>query len=96
MQNVTEAGPSAAHASSSTATCVNPSHEPPKTNITESKDGEEKILVDKDTEYYNFTPGTRADLKPGATIFTGARVGDDGKFMAQRVSVSKDGVNPPQ
>ena len=60
------------------------------------KDGEEKIRVDKDTEYYNFTPGSRADLKPGETIFSGARVGDDGKFMTGRVAVSKDGVKPPQ
>jgi hypothetical protein len=60
------------------------------------KDGEEKILVTPETEYYNFAPGSRADLKPGETIFSGARVGDDGKFMAQRVAVSKDGVNPPQ
>ena len=60
------------------------------------KDGEQKILVTPETEYYTFGPGTRADLKPGATIFTGARVGDDGKFMTNRVAVSKDGVNPPQ
>ncbi len=60
------------------------------------KDGEQKILVTPETEYYTFGPGTRADLKPGAQIFTGARVADDGKFMTQRVVVSKDGVNPPQ
>jgi len=60
------------------------------------KGGEEKILVTPETEYYTFGPGSRADLKPGATIFTGARVGDDGKFMTQRIVVSKDGVNPPQ
>ena len=60
------------------------------------KDGEQKILVTPETEYYTFGPGTRADLKPGAMIFTGARVGDDGKFMTNRVAVSKDGVNPPQ
>jgi len=61
-----------------------------------NKDGEQKILVTPETEYFNFTPGSRDDLKPGATIFSGARVGDDGKFVAQRVAVSKDGVNPPQ
>ena len=60
------------------------------------KDGEQKILVTPETEYYNFAPGSRADLKPGETIFSGARVGDDGKFMTQRVAVSKDGVKPPQ
>ena len=60
------------------------------------KDGEQKILVTPETEYYTFGPGTREDLKPGATIFSGARVGDDGKFMTGRVAVGKDGVNPPQ
>jgi hypothetical protein len=60
------------------------------------KGGEQKILVTPETEYYTFGGGTRADLKPGATIFTTARVGDDGKFVAARVVVSKDGVNPPQ
>jgi hypothetical protein len=60
------------------------------------KDGEQKILVTPETEYYNFAPGSRADLKPGETIFSGARVEGDGKFMAQRVAVSKDGVKPPQ
>lgn len=60
------------------------------------KDGEQKILVTPETEYYNFGPGTREDLKPGAMIFAGARVEGDGKFMAPRVVVGKDGVNPPQ
>lgn len=60
------------------------------------KDGEQKILVTPATEYFTFVPGSRADLKPGETIFSGARVGDDGKFRTQRVAVSKDGVKPPQ
>jgi hypothetical protein len=60
-----------------------------------NKDGVQKILVDAETEYYNFVPGTRADLKKGETIFTGARVDGD-KLLTQRVTVSKDGVKPPQ
>jgi len=60
-----------------------------------NKDGEQKILVNSETEYYNFVPGTRADLKKGETIFTGARVDGD-KLLTQRVTVSKDGVKPPQ
>ena len=60
-----------------------------------NKDGEQKILVNAETEYYNFVTGTRADLKKGETIFTGARVDGD-KLLTQRVSVSKDGVKPPQ
>jgi hypothetical protein len=60
------------------------------------KDGEQKILVTRDTEIVTFVPGTRADLKPGETIFSGARVDGDGRFVAPRVAVSKDGVKPPQ
>ena len=60
------------------------------------KDGEQKILVTPETEVVTFVPGTRADLKPGETIFSGARVEADGKFVAPRVAVSKDGVKPPQ
>jgi Domain of unknown function (DUF5666) len=59
------------------------------------KDGEQKILVTPETEFFTFVPGSRADLKPGETIFTGAR-NEGGKLVAQRISVSKDGVNPPQ
>jgi hypothetical protein len=61
-----------------------------------NKEGEHKILVTKDTEVVTFVPGSRADLKPGETIFAGARVESDGKFVTPRVAVSKDGVKPPQ
>jgi hypothetical protein len=64
--------------------------------ILKYKDGEQRILVTPETQYFTFVPGSRADLKPGETIFSGARVGDDGKVSTQRVAVSKDGVHPPQ
>ena len=60
------------------------------------KDGEQKIQVNSQTAIVGFEPGSRADLKPGETIFTTARVGDDGKLATQRVAVSKNGVKPPQ
>jgi hypothetical protein len=60
------------------------------------KGGEQKIVVTPETKYITFVPGTRGDLKAGETIFSGARVESDGKFMTQRVAVSKDGVKPPQ
>lgn len=60
------------------------------------KGGAQKILVTPETAVVTFAPGTLADLKPGETIFTIARVEGDGRFMTQRVSVSKDGVKPPQ
>lgn len=60
------------------------------------KGGEEKILTNAETEYYNFDNGSRADLKKGESIFVNAKMGDDGKFVAPRVVVSKNGVKPPQ
>jgi outer membrane lipoprotein SlyB len=60
------------------------------------KDGEQKILVTPKTEYYTFTAGSRADLKPGESIFTNAKPGGENKFVASRIAVSKDGANPPQ
>ena len=59
------------------------------------KDGEQKILVTPDTQFFVFVPGSRADLKTGETIFAGAR-NEGGKLVAPRGAVSKDGVNPPQ
>jgi hypothetical protein len=60
------------------------------------KDGEQKIQVTPETAIVGFEPGTRADLKPGEFIFATARVEGDGKFVAPRVNVSKNGVKPPQ
>ena len=59
------------------------------------KDGEQKILVTPETQFFVFVPGSRADLKTGETIFAGAR-NEGGKLIAPRVAVSKDGVKPPQ
>ena len=59
------------------------------------KDGEQKILVTPQTQFFVFVPGSRADLKSGETIFAGAR-NEGGKLIAPRVTVSKDGVKPPQ
>jgi hypothetical protein len=63
--------------------------------VLKNKDGEQKILVTPQTEYFTFAPGTRADLKPGEWIFATASQ-KDGKLFAPRVTVSKDGIRPPQ
>jgi antitoxin component of MazEF toxin-antitoxin module len=60
------------------------------------KDGEQKILVPPHTPVVKFEPGTLADLKKGATIFTIAKMESEGKYATGRVSVSKGGVKPPQ
>jgi hypothetical protein len=59
------------------------------------KGGSQKILVPPGTPIVDFAPGSRADLKPGEYIWTSARQEADGKLLAQRISVSKDGVKPP-
>ncbi len=56
--------------------------------------GSQKIVVPPGTPIVAFVPGTRADLKPGEWIFTTVPPGD--KLVAQRITVSKDGVRPPQ
>ena len=42
-----------------------------------------------------FSPATKADLKPGATVFVPARRGADGALSAETVIVGTNGVNPP-
>jgi hypothetical protein len=62
----------------------------------EFKGGSRQILVPDGTPIVDFVPGDRSLLVPGATIFTGAQVSADGKISTARISVSKDGVKPPQ
>ena len=63
--------------------------------VLKYKDGEQKIMVTPTTQYFTFSPGTRDDLKPGERIFTNAKP-DGHRFLASRITVSKDGVSPPQ
>jgi len=60
------------------------------------KDGEKKIVVPSGTPVVGFEQGSLADLKPGETIFTTAKMESEGKYSTGRVSVSKGGVKPPQ
>jgi len=62
----------------------------------EYKGGSQKILVPNGTPIVDFVPGDRSLLVRGATIFSGAQVAADGKITTGRVTVSKDGVKPPQ
>ena len=57
--------------------------------------GSQKILVPPGTPIVAFDPGSRADLKPGAWIWTNARTEADGKIVSERLNVSKGGVKPP-
>jgi hypothetical protein len=60
------------------------------------KTGTVKVLVPPGTPMSQSIPGSRADIKPGETIFIAARAGADGKLTAARVQVSTNGVKPTQ
>jgi hypothetical protein len=57
--------------------------------------GSQKVVVPPGTPIVAFDPGSRADLKVGETIWTNARQEADGRIVAERLNVSKDGVKPP-
>lgn len=58
--------------------------------------GTVKVLVPPGTPMSQSAPGTRADLKPGETIFVAVKPGDNGALVATRLQVGKDGVRPTQ
>ena len=60
------------------------------------KTGSVKVLVTPNTAMSQAAPGTRADLKPGETVYVAMRPDANGKPAAVRVQVSKDGVKPTQ
>ena len=57
--------------------------------------GSQKVLVPPGTPIVVFDPGSRADLKSGEYIWSNARQEADGRIVAERLNVSKDGVKPP-
>ena len=60
------------------------------------KDGSQQILVPDGIPIVTTTPADRSALKPGEYVFIVAQRQADGRLTAPRVSVSKDGVRPPQ
>jgi hypothetical protein len=60
------------------------------------KDGEKKLMVTPKTAIVAYTPGDRAELKPGIKIFiAAAQKQPDGSLQAARVSYGRDGLTPP-
>jgi hypothetical protein len=57
--------------------------------------GEKKISIPDGTPIVTFGPATKADLKPGATVFVPAQKGGDGALAAGFVAVGTNGVDPP-
>jgi hypothetical protein len=58
--------------------------------------GPVKVLVPPGTPMSQSAPGSRADIKPGETIFIAARPDAEGRLTAARVQVSTNGVKPTQ
>lgn len=54
------------------------------------------MVVPENTPVVMAVAGDRSLLKPGEYAFIQARMNNDGKVIASRIQVSKDGVRPPQ
>lgn len=60
------------------------------------RDGEKKLLVTPKTAIVAYTPGDRAELKPGIKIFVAAaQKQPDGSLKAARISYGRNGLTPP-
>jgi hypothetical protein len=54
------------------------------------------IVVPPEAPILTNAPASREDLKPGAKVFINATKAADGTLRTARITVGKDGVNPPQ
>jgi hypothetical protein len=66
-----------------------------QTIMVKYKDGEKKVVIAQDTPIVTYVPGDRSDLKPGAKLIAFVKKLPDGSFDTDRVSVGRDGLNPP-
>ena len=53
-------------------------------------------MVPENTPVVMFAEGDRSLVKAGEYAYIQARMNNDGKVIASRIQVSKDGVRPPQ
>ena len=53
------------------------------------------VRLDEGTALVRPVPAGREDLRPGAAVFVAATRAADGRLVATRVTVEKDGVAPP-
>jgi hypothetical protein len=58
--------------------------------------GAQTVIVPPGTPIVTTVPADRSALRPGEYIFTTAQAAADGTLVAQRITVSRDGVRPPQ
>jgi hypothetical protein len=59
------------------------------------KGGEQKVLITPQTVVVSYAPTTRAELKPGASVFINASKAADDSLSAPRVNVGMHGQEPP-
>jgi hypothetical protein len=60
------------------------------------KGGTQTVIVPENTPVVMAMDGDRTLLKPGEYAYIQAAMNNDGKVVASRIQVSKDGVRPPQ
>ena len=57
--------------------------------------GSQTIRLTSGIPIVTFAPGTLAELKPGAHVIVFAHVGPDGRTIADRTLVGRNGLVPP-
>ena len=60
------------------------------------KGGSQQVIVPDDIPVVTAVEGDRSLLKTGEYVLVAATRGADGRIIASRIQVSKDGVRPPQ
>ena len=60
------------------------------------KGGAQQVIVPEGIPVVTAVEGDRSLLKPGEYVVVAATRGADGRIVASRIQVSKDGVRPPQ
>ena len=67
-----------------------------QTIMVKYPDGEKKVIVPPSANIVAFTPGSAADLKPGAQmIMIAGQKQPDGSYTTAGVNVGRDGATPP-
>jgi len=65
-----------------------------QTLLLKYKDGEKKIVVPTTTPIARFSPGEKAEVKPGVAVAVTAVAKPDGSLESARVGVGRDGFVP--
>ena len=57
--------------------------------------GEKKVVVPGNAPIVTYEPGSKEDVKSGIGIIVQAAKLPDGTFRANRITIGRNGVNPP-